>query len=74
MRAKHSADDPISSSGKLAPQPITVRIPMAIAMLGLSRSKFYELLAQGEFEVIKVGKCSLVLVESLHDFVERSRE
>jgi len=42
-------------------------------MLGLSRSKFYMLLADGEFEIVKVGRCTLVVVASLHRFVERQR-
>jgi len=55
------------------PEPITVRIPTALQMLGLSRSKFYMLVADGEFEILKVGRCTLVLVASLHRFVERQR-
>ena len=55
------------------PEPIMVRIPTALHMLGLSRSKFYLLVADGEFEIVKVGRCALVLVASLHSFVERQR-
>lgn len=56
------------------PDPITVRVPTALQMLGQSRSKFYMLLADGEFEIIKVGRCTLVVVASLHGFVERQAE
>jgi hypothetical protein len=42
-------------------------------MLGLSRSKFYMLLGDGEFEIIKVGRCTLVVVASLYQFVDRQR-
>lgn len=55
------------------PVPITVRIPTALQMLGLSRSKFDMLVADGEFEIVKVGRCTLVVVASLHRFVERQR-
>lgn len=55
------------------PGPITVRVPTALQMLGLSRSKFYMLLGDGEFEIIKVGRCTLVVVASLHRFVDRQR-
>jgi len=58
---------------KSEPDPITVRVPTAVRMLGLSRSKFYMLLADGEFEIVKVGRCTLVVVASLHRFVERQR-
>jgi excisionase family DNA binding protein len=55
------------------PESLTVRVPIAVRMLGLSRSKFYMLLADGEFEIIKVGRCTLVVVASLQRFVERRR-
>lgn len=58
---------------RIEPDPITVRVPIAVRMLGLSRSKFYMLLADGEFEIVKVGRCTLVVVASLHRFVERQR-
>lgn len=59
--------DPIAS------QPITVRIPGAVRMTGLSRSRLYELMKSGELEYAKVGGSTLILVSSLADFIERSR-
>ena len=52
---------------------ITVRVPQALALLGLGRSKLYELMGEGEIETIKVGKATLIVVQSLHDFVQRRR-
>jgi excisionase family DNA binding protein len=52
---------------------LTVRIPMAANMLGIGRSKLYELISAGEVEVIKIGKATLIVVESLQRFVERRR-
>jgi excisionase family DNA binding protein len=52
---------------------LTVRIPMAANMLGIGRSKLYELISAGEIEVIKIGKATLIVVESLQRFVERRR-
>ena len=54
-------------------QPRVVAQAEVTQMLGLSRSKFYMLVADGEFEILKVGRCTLVLVASLHRFVERQR-
>ena len=51
------------------PEAITVRIPTALRMLGLSRSKFYQMMHDGEIETIKVGRATLVVVASLHHFV-----
>ena len=49
--------------------PITVRIPEAIRLTGLSRSRLYELLRDGEIDYIKVGSSTLILVESLRAFI-----
>jgi excisionase family DNA binding protein len=54
-------------------QRITVRIPQALAIIGLGRSKFYELINSGEIETIKVGKATLIVVASLHAFVQQRR-
>jgi ACT domain-containing protein len=51
------------------PEPITVRIATAIQMLGLSRSKFYELIDEDIIVRKKSGRASLILVSSLHDYV-----
>lgn len=53
------------------PQPITVRIREACRMTGIGRSKLYELIAQGEIEIVKVGAITLVPVKSLEAMVER---
>ncbi|MBV1691488.1 helix-turn-helix domain-containing protein [Novosphingobium sp. G106] len=60
-------DEPISAQ----PERLTVRIPTAMAMLGLSRSKFYDLMDGGEVATIKVGRARLVILQSLQDYVAR---
>lgn len=52
--------------------PIAIRIPKAARMLGIGRSKFYQLMRSGDVRTIKVGRATLVVVQSLHDFVSRS--
>ena len=54
--------------------PITVRIPEATRMLGISRSRVYELITSGDIEVIKLGRSTLVPVAGLHALVQRLRE
>ena len=46
-------------------EPITVRIPAAMRMTGIGRSKLYELIKAGDVEIVKVGTSTLVKVESL---------
>lgn len=45
----------------------------AATMLGLGRSKIYELLASGELESVKIGKARRVPAEALEDYVRRLR-
>jgi excisionase family DNA binding protein len=56
--------------GENKPQPVAVRIAVAAQMLGLGRTKIYELLATGELTSVKVGRARLVLVSSLRRFIE----
>jgi excisionase family DNA binding protein len=51
-------------------EPITVSIVTAAAMLGISRSKFYELLEAGDIEGIRIGSRKLIPVSTLREFVE----
>jgi len=53
--------------------PITVRVPHAVAMLGLSRSKLYEFIKSGDIEVVKVGRSTLIPVDSLSNFIAARR-
>ena len=53
--------------------PIAIRIEQATRMMGISRTKLYELIGAGEVETIKLGRATLVLVESLRALVERRR-
>jgi len=50
---------------------LTVRIPTAMAMLGLGRSKIYDLMDNGEIKTVKAGKARLIIVQSLHEFISR---
>lgn len=57
-----------------AADPISVRIPEAIRMTGLSRSRLYELMKSRDIEFVKVGSSTLILVESLRSFIYARRE
>lgn len=46
-------------------------IPEACHAIGLSRSKIYELIAQGRLERRKIGKRTLIPVESLRALIAR---
>lgn len=52
---------------------LTVRIGKACDMTGIGRTKFYELIHDGEIEVIKVGAMTLVPIASLEAFIASRR-
>jgi len=54
-------------------EPISVRIPEAVRLTGISRSRIYEMIKAGDIEVVKVGASTLVLTESLRRFIESRR-
>ncbi|KPF80253.1 excisionase [Novosphingobium sp. AAP93] len=51
--------------------PISVRVAEAIRLTGIGRSKLYELMASGDIETIKVGRCTLIPMTSLRALVRR---
>jgi excisionase family DNA binding protein len=55
------------------PDPICVRVNDAARMIGVGRTKLYELIAAGEVEMIKLGKSTRITTTSLHELIERLR-
>jgi excisionase family DNA binding protein len=55
------------------PAPLCVRVNVAARMMGIGRTKLYELIGNGEVETIKVGKATLVTTASLNAMIERRR-
>lgn len=56
------------------PEPICVRVNDAARMIGVGRTKLYELIAAGEIETVKLGKSTRITTASLHNLVRRQRE
>lgn len=54
-------------------EPISVKIPDAVRMSGISRSRLYELMRSGDIAFAKVGSSTLILVESLRAFIVSRR-
>ncbi|PKP98247.1 MAG: excisionase [Alphaproteobacteria bacterium HGW-Alphaproteobacteria-13] len=57
-----------------SPDPICVRVNDAARMIGVGRTKLYELIAAGEIETVKLGKATRITTASLHDLIRRQRE
>lgn len=58
----------------MQPEPLTVRIPAAIRMTGIGRSKLYELIRSGDIEIVKIGAATLIPVDSLRQLINRNRK
>jgi excisionase family DNA binding protein len=56
--------------GRGDPDPISVKIPVAVRLTGLSRSRIYELMRSGDIEYVKVGRSTLIPFENLREFIE----
>lgn len=55
-------------------EPITVRIPVAVQLTGIGRSKIYELISSGDIEAVKVGASTLITVVSLRQLIQKARK
>ncbi|HEY9563922.1 MAG TPA: helix-turn-helix domain-containing protein [Nocardioides sp.] len=56
------------------PPSLLVQVPVAARMLGIGRTKVYELVNDGELELVHIGCRSLVPVDSVQSFSDRLRE
>lgn len=52
-------------------EPISVRIPMAVELTGLSRTRIYALIKTRDLETVKVGASTLIPLESLRRLVQK---
>lgn len=52
-------------------EPLTVRIPVAVKLTRIGRSKLYELIRSGDVEAVKIGTATLVKIASLRRLTER---
>lgn len=60
-----------AGAAALTIEPLTVRIPVAIQLTGIGRSKLYELIKSGDVQTVKIGTATLVTMASLRRLVER---
>ncbi|WP_288459321.1 helix-turn-helix domain-containing protein [uncultured Sphingomonas sp.] len=62
------------SRAELAPaplEPLAVRIPTAMQLIGVRRSTVYALIKAGELRTVKLGRATLITMISLRQLVER---
>lgn len=51
-------------------KPITVTVPTALAVTGLGRTKFYELVKEGRIRTVAIGRRTLVIFADLEKLAE----
>lgn len=62
------------SDRALRSSPLTVRVADAAGLLGVGKTKIYELISAREIEIIKLGRATLIISASIEAFIERQRE
>ena len=56
----------------IEPAPLlSVRVGEASRMIGIGRTKLYELFKAGDLETVKIGRATLVTMRSLRRLIER---
>ena len=60
------ADQPIEG---VLMDPLLLTPLQAARMLGIGRSKLYELLAKGQLESVRIGNCRRIPAQALHNFL-----
>ena len=55
-------------------EPICVKINDAAHMIGVCRTKLYELIASGEIQAVKIGKATRITTASLQELVRQQHE
>ena len=50
---------------------VLLTVPQAAHLLGIKRTKLYELLASGDLPSVRIGSCRRIHRSSLEDYVQR---
>jgi excisionase family DNA binding protein len=51
--------------------PLALTVKEALRLIGLGRTKFYQLIAQGKISTVHVGRRRLIIYDSLKAFLEQ---
>jgi len=71
IKATHSSDTKPKSKPPLRHPPISYRIDVAADVVGISKSKLWALIAQGELSTFKIDECTLIRAEDLQAFIDK---
>ena len=52
---------------------LSVRVPVAVELTGISRTKLYKLIKTGKVQMIKIGTATVIPIESLRQFIDANK-
>ena len=61
--------DSEAAAASAAPEPEAIDVPAACRVLGISRTKLYDLLASGALPSVKIGRRRLVRLKTARDLL-----
>lgn len=64
-----SGNDASPNTIASGPEPLAVRVPEACRMIGIGRSKLYELIADGTIAIVKIGSVTVIPVTQLRALI-----
>ncbi len=72
-RSAQNATATVNRAPDGGPPSLLVHVPVAARMLGIGRTKVYELVSAGELELVHIGCRALVPVDSVQSFSDQLR-
>lgn len=70
--APRAVEEPVINVTLQADNRLLFSVPEAAHRLGISRSRLYEIIAEGGIETVTIGRLRKVSTRALEDFVEKS--
>lgn len=74
LKAIHKTQTTQPESPVVYFRPLAVRIPDAVRMTGIGRTKLYALIATGEVTTVKIGRSTLIPVASLEALLHKNKQ
>lgn len=71
LRNSELEDEREFSAAKVVVAPLCVRVSVAAKMIGIGKTKMYELINDGEVKTLKMGSATMITVASLEALVRR---
>jgi excisionase family DNA binding protein len=64
---------PVVPVNETVPAPLLLSAVEAAALLGIGKTKLYELIARGDLRPVHIGRCCRIPVDEVREYVQRLR-